>query len=381
MRKRIALISIAGVAFIASHASAAQSSGLCAAAVKAVPIATECRETAGGVVIGKNAADVEAVARAAAEGERKFQAFFNRPVPRYAVSFFVGNDTVSKALRAADFGVVQPWFDPEAKSAAMDQSVRRAVLKAAEGKNLDTAQIEAMVAQAKAKMPQVSAATAAATDAGAVAHELGHQWFIKSFSTGQAVGNLGHYGGPAPDWLDELAAVLHENDELTANRRLQFEEIYRQLPDRKALPDTTRDDLIDLQKYLSREHPANKSVREALSKIRQANGGKQKSGGMTILAGAEALAVSRDGLIFYLQSRAFADFMIERSGSPHIFAEIAAADANGVTFPRWLAESGRTYKLVGTVPLLEKQWQTWLKAKYVTDRKTSVKIPSRSLVD
>ena len=91
MRKRIALLSIAGAAFMASQAWATQSSGLCAAAVKALPVATECRETAGGVVIGKNAAAVEAVAGAAAEGERKFQAFFNRPVPRYAVSFFVGN--------------------------------------------------------------------------------------------------------------------------------------------------------------------------------------------------------------------------------------------------------------------------------------------------
>ena len=368
MTKPIAVLFIAGTALMAGHALAAEPSGLCVSAMKAVPAATECRRTPGGAVIGKNAAAVAAVAIAAAEGEKKFQAFFNRPVPQYAVSFFVGDQSASAALRLADFNVVLPWLDPESKSVAMDQSVRRAVLKSVEGRNMAPEQIEALVVQAKSKMSQVSAARAANTDAGAVAHELGHQWFMRSFWPGQNVGKLGHYGGPAPDWLDELAAVLHENDQLTADRRRQFKAVYLQQPDREVFLDITADDLTDLQKYLSREHPANKGVRDAIAKMTQANDGKRSPDGVPdgvyILTGAEAAAVSRDGLMFYLQSRAFADFMIERTRNLRIFAEIAAADADGVSFPRWLAKSGSKYKLAASVPLLEKQWRVWLKAKH-----------------
>ena len=364
MPKPIAVLFIAGTALTAGHALAAEPSDLCVSALKAVAAATECRRTPGGAVIGKNAAAVNAVAEAAAEGEKKFEAFFNRPVPRYAVSFFVGDQSASAALRLADFNIVLPWLDPESKSAAIDQSVRRAVLKAVEGKNMASEQVEALVAQAKSKMPDISTAKAADTDAGAVAHELGHQWFMKSFWPGRSVGKLGHYGGPAPDWLDELAAVLHENDQLTADRRRQFKAVYLQQPDRKVFLDITADDLTDLQKYLSREHPANKGVRDALTKMKQADGSKRSPDGVYILAGAEAAAVSRDGLMFYLQSRAFADFMIERTGNPRIFAEIAAADASGVKFARWLAKSGKKYKLATSVSLLEKQWQAWLKSNH-----------------
>ena len=364
MPKPIAVLFIAGTALTAGHALAAEPSDLCVSALKAVPAATECRRTPGGAVIGKNAAAVNAVAEAAAEGEKKFQAFFNRPVPRYAVSFFVGDQSASAALRLADFNVVLPWLDPESKSAAIDQSVRRAVLKAVEGKNMASEQVEALVAQAKSKMPDISAAKAADTDAGAVAHELGHQWFIRSFWPGQSVGKLGGYGGPAPDWLDELAAVLHENDQLTADRRRQFKAVYLQQPDRKVLLDITTNYLADLQTYLRREHPAHKGVKDAIAKMKQADGSKRSPDSVTVLTGAEASALSKDGLMFYLQSRAFADFMIERTRNLRIFAEIAAADANGVSFPRWLAKSGSKYKLAASVPLLEKQWRVWLKTNY-----------------
>lgn len=358
------LLFLAGTTSMAGNAPAADPSGLCAIALKAVPAATECRPTPGGAIIGKNAAAVEAVARSAADGEQKFRSYFGRPVPRYVVSFFVEDQSASKALRLAKFDVVLPWLDPEAKSAAIDQSVRRAVLNAQEGKNIAPEQIEAMIAQAKSKMPQVAAGKAADTDAGAVSHELGHQWFMRSFWPGQNVGKLGHYGGPAPDWLDELAAVLHENDPMTADRRRQFKAVYLQQPDRKVLPDNTTGELTDLQTYLSREHPANRGARDALSKMRNANGSKRSQDGVTILTGAEALEVSKNGLIFYLQSRAFADFMIERTGNPKLFAEIAVADASGVSFPQWLAKGGIKYRLAPSVSLLEKQWQAWLKVKH-----------------
>lgn len=56
--------------------------------------------------------------------------------------------------------------------------------------------------------------------------------------------------------------------------------------------------------------------------------------------------------------------MMERTGSRSIFAEIAAASARGLSFPAWLAESGRKHKLAASVPRLQQEWQAWIKDKY-----------------
>ena len=59
---------------------------------------------------------------------------------------------------------------------------------------------------------------------GVVSHELGHQFFIHSFWPKEADQSekggfkADQYGGPAPDWLDEMAAVLMENDALSETR-------------------------------------------------------------------------------------------------------------------------------------------------------------------
>jgi hypothetical protein len=59
-----------------------------------------------------------------------------------------------------------------------------------------------------------------AHEAGVVAHELGHIWF-KAWYEAERPRQPGerHYGSTAPDWLDETAAILNENDYLTAQRR------------------------------------------------------------------------------------------------------------------------------------------------------------------
>ena len=360
MKKLVIILSLAGMAVMAVDAWAAQSSGLCAAALKAAPAMTECRESPRGVVIGTDVSAVMAAARAAAEGEQRFRAFFNRPVPSYVVTLATESGFYG-ALRQSGFKIIQPWLGPDAKAVAIDQSVRRAVLKAVEGKNMTPEQIEAMVAQARSKLPPIPAAKAEDTDAGALAHELGHQWFMEAFWPGQKVRKPGHYGGPAPDWMDELAAVLCETDQMTTDRRRQFKTIYLQQPGSEALADVRSHALTDLETYLTREHPLNSTAREAVKRIELETG---QTSAVTVITGAEARAMGRDGLIFYLQSRVFADFVIERTGNPRIFAVIAVAHARGSSFPAWLAKNGRKVKLPTTIAKLQTEWEVWLKVKY-----------------
>jgi hypothetical protein len=360
MKKAVLLFGIAGTAAMAAAPPSVRNSDACAAALKAMPAITECQETANGVVVGTHAGAVKAAARGASEGERRFRAYFDRPVPRYAVAFNA-DFIASNALRQAGFKVVKPWLDTESKAAAIDQSVRRAVLKAVEGKNMTPEQIDAMVAQAKSKVPQASAAKVEDTDAGALAHELGHQWFMAAFWPGQNVGKSGHYAGPAPDWLDELAAVLHESDQMAADRRRQFRMVYLQEPNRKMLPDVRLDGLMDLVTYLTREHPLNRAARDFRDKMKQESG---QTSGVLLMTGVEAQGAAQSSLMFYLQSRIFADFLLERTGNQRLFSDIAAADARGLNFRGWLAKNGSKNKLPASFPELQKLWQTWVKASY-----------------
>jgi hypothetical protein len=360
MKKLAALLSFAGTAAIADVAPAPPTSGLCPQALKAVPAMTQCRETAAGAIIGTDAAAVQAAAIGAGEGEARFRVYFNRAVPSYVVSFTT-DPAIFGPLREAGFKIVQPWLDAQTKAAAMDQSLRRGVLKAVEGKNMTPEQIDALVEQARSKLPQVSAVKDQDNDTSALAHELGHQWFMEAFWPSRKVGKSGHYGGPAPDWMDELAAVLHESDQMAADRRRQFGAVYLQQPSRKFLADVEADEITNLETFLTREHPANRGARAAVERMKQETG---KSSGVLVMTGAEAEALSRDGVMFYLQSRVFADFVIERTGNARVFAEIAAADAQGLKFPAWLAKNGRRLNLASSVAQLQKQWEAWLEVKF-----------------
>ena len=69
--------------------------------------------------------------------------------------------------------------------------------------------------------------TRLARDAGVLPHEIGHGWYVELFWPGAVQDRSGHYGGPGPDWLDETAAILMETEAFAADRRRQFEQIYR----------------------------------------------------------------------------------------------------------------------------------------------------------
>lgn len=59
-------------------------------------------------------------------------------------------------------------------------------------------------------------------DGNFVRHELGHMWLKGICSTRQAT----DYGTPAPDWIDEAAAILMEGPEQMERRRKEFAAAY-----------------------------------------------------------------------------------------------------------------------------------------------------------
>ena len=366
------------VVALAASASGVKAGDMCDQALAAVhaarpdQAAPACAEAPFGVVLAADATRARALTLLAQGGESRFKRHFGQDPGRYAIMDYDAADGIrgwGAALRSAGFHRTLPNLSQAAFARAITESVRRSVEANPQAAMMSAEMKEAAVAAALvSQRSKLTPFGLAETEATSVPHEIGHNWFIQAYWPQSGADAAGHYGGPGPDWLDELAAVLHENDQLTADRRRQFKAVYLQQPDRKVLPDVTAKELTDLRTYLSREHPANRGVRDALAKIRQASGGKRSADGVTVLTGAEASAVSKDGLIFYLQSRAFADFLMERTENPQVFAEIATADASGVGFARWLAKSSSKYKLAASVTALEKQWHVWLIRKHTSTK-------------
>lgn len=142
-------------------------------------------------------------------------------------------------------------------------------------------------------------------------HEIGHDLFIRYLVPSSTDDQ---YGGDAPDWLDEMAAVAFEGEALKASRR------------RDAARFTRNATLIPLSRFLTMTHPE-VTARPASPPSKQA---------VRI-----RLATSEDSPRFYAMSCAFYEFLVERTKSAAIVAELASAFRNGEPLERWiLARTG-----------------------------------------
>jgi hypothetical protein len=326
----------------------------CRRALAAAPAETVCVATPHGVVLAKERRNAEALAAHAEAAETRFAARFDAPVAPYAVvSIPPAPDRA--ALRAAGFVHVLPWPDPDSFDRAARDGIERAVRQMAARQGFDAAQADAMIARALA-MRQAEAGKAA-LDAGMVPHELGHLWFTHGYwpsAAREPDDAPRHYGGPGPDWLDELAAVLMEDDATTDRRRAQAGALLRGETVAAIGPVAGRETLLNLKGFLTREHPA-------LDRAVAAAPGVAASGGIAVTftpaGGGGAPAAAAQERLFYIQARVFADFLIQRTGDPRIFAVITRSLASGETFEGWLRANGKRLHLPTTIDGLDALWR------------------------
>ncbi len=294
----------------------------------------------------------------AQEGAAAFTRYFGAKVSSVAiVPGGVITKDMSAKLKRNGFDRSLPWISAADKQVLAAQSVRRQVQEQTKG--LPPEQQAAIMKMALAKVSggdNPASPNMSATEEGALTHELGHLWFIAAFQPRADQprtdkGSKGHgYGGWAPDWLDETAAVLLENAALTETRRAAFAKI-------------AKADLYPLPKFLTMEHPALKSAQSLKEKM----GGKlgQGESRAIVLSGKEAEAFleaskAGDPGVFYTQVRGFADFIISETGDERIFAKLARELASGGSLETWLAASGG---LPSTLTALEANWDERLKAR------------------
>ncbi len=324
-----------------------------------------CIEAPLGVALAANAERAGRLALLSQAGEQRFSRHFGRDAPRYALIEFDDPETLANrraALSAVGFRPTQPWLSRAAYVQAYQDSLRRSAEARARAEKAGEAAAQAAGDAAVVKGgSQLTAFALEANEASMVPHEIGHGWYAEAFWQGYGIEARGHYGGPGPDWLDELAAVLMESGDSAEIRRGIFLTVYRG-EGSGFLTGYPVEELIDLPHFLSRVHPAHGGGNEA-----QAEASRTGAPAMRVLTGTEAqkqMANIREAALFYTQGRLFADFLIDRTGDPAVFGEIGEAFARNEAFATWLETNGESRGLATTLPDLDLQWRAWLEARF-----------------
>lgn len=326
-----------------------------------------CADAPHGVALAATADRAVALAGIAAQGEERHARHFDRTPPAYAVIEGDGplDTSVGDALAAAGYVWRLPWLSPKAQDDGLAASVRRAVETRAkqQGATAEATEemVEAALAQQKARRtPEM----ADRRERGVVPHELGHGWYTRGWwpETPRAEGAPRIYGSPGPDWMDEVAAVLMEDDVLTAERRSG-------IASRLETGGSERERLLDLKAFLTMDHPVGGSSLIMPTTALPPAGTNPQTGApvatatIRVVSGEEARQIASAGLFFYHQSRLFADYLIERAGPSRAFVTAADTFAAGGTTADWLARHGASLGIATDIDTLDADWRAWVAAR------------------
>lgn len=138
-------------------------------------------------------------------------------------------------------------------------------------------------------------------------HEIGHVVFIEYLapSSGKP-----EYGGMAPDWLDEMAALAFEGNEGAEERR------------RFAVKLAFKGELVPVRKLFSMTHPEWRGPEEQI-------------------APSVRLASSPDTLSYYVTIRLLFDFLIVKTGDELIIRKMARRVRLGKDIDGWILKKIR----------------------------------------
>lgn len=282
-----------------------------------------------------------------------FRRYFDRPAPSGAI-VDVGFAASMAALTEAGVGWMLPWrfATRDATSMGDEQvaAIRRQVEEqlAGGGATPDPAQVDAIVEQAVAALSgadsEAGTTPLAELEPTAVRHEVAHSLFIHAiWPADESAGS--QYGGGAPDWLDEAAAVAAESPAMTEARRREF----------RAAAAEKR--LIPLSEYFAMPHPA--SADSALGDLLERTKAAAARDGVAVMSMEIDDATVARASLFYAQTRGLLDYLEMRAGGPTVLADIADALRAGADIRQWLKASGARAGLPATVESLGDDFRGW----------------------
>lgn len=282
-------------------------------------------------------------ARAAAAGfEREFArkpAFGAVVIVDYSNQGPAASDAAEAALRQAGAGWVLNWVS----AASISREMQRQLRKQLKGRSTGSKVLAA---------PPGFAKQLAARASGTLRHEIGHKLLVAAYwPQASFVHDRAHYGGPAPDWLDEGAAMLMEPAAEAEHRRELFADMAAGRL--KGAP------MQALPAFLAALHPrlADPDLPDEI-----------KTPGENRVSISYGLDASSNGAFlrmggYYAQSLVWVDFL-KQAGKPGTLDAIASALAQGRSFEQWLGQDGVRYGLAADVPALDRQWTQWRQQRY-----------------
>lgn len=291
------------------------------------PPAPVCVSTPYGLAYADTEEEANRAAGALGDAAQQYATHFGRaPSGALILSTHLDPLVARDFARAHGLEYAQVWLPASAKRTMTERAMRQA--------GLDRERIIRALAGA------------AEQEATTLRHEVGHALYAAMYWP-DAVGSLQErYGTPAPDWLDEAAAILMEPAEAQARHAGLFIDAAKRRP--RTVP--------DLGDFLHAEHPVRSAaLGRALSRGPRSGSGVQ----MTVATGGGFPGLDS----FYGQSLLLALFLAETSGDPRILVPISAAIAAGATFDQWLATDGARHGLPSDVPALQALWDGWLKSQ------------------
>lgn len=321
----------------------------------------ECSFEAAGVIVGKPGS-THLYAGGVQQAADKFEHYFGQEAPKAAVVLGEILDPSIRQNLQTLYPVVLPWLTLQDREDMIARAVRAQV--SAQRPDLEGEALEAVVKRSvEASLSAGNSNRDEGIHEGVFAHELGHLFFIETYWPEDNLdvvntnpGEVARYGGPAPDWLDEMAAVLLENEALTAGRSTML-----------ATADEAEDNFAafwSLDEYFTMTHPVFEQARRVIAARQNTEEGRGRGG--VVMLTRDQLDNRNDGrdpAMFYAQSRGFADYLIEKTADTRIFASVAKHVADGGDMESWLRTRPKN-ELPTTLTALEADFKSWVKGKY-----------------
>ena len=314
-----------------------------------------CAAASGSFIVSKKEELTEYV-HLIEQGAEQYQKYFGN-TPSTVVLVLGGMLTNEEAtsLKNDGYKTILPWVSEEDKQKLIKSSIRRQILVAKP--DLPEAVLEQLVEETLKKTNGGKKAEQNSLSKSGIPHEFSHLWYIHDFwpkEENLTKKGVRQYGGKGPDWLDEIAAILAEGEQLTASRTNMLADIVKR--------NEMKNELWSFDEYFYMEHPV---FKQAQKLIAQRGGVKEGAEAMVIAIDDKDLNLSgKKPAAFYAQSRGFADFMIEITNDVHIFAHISLYLAKGGSIIEWLRSEGHRYNLPPSLHELEIKWMDWLKLRY-----------------
>jgi len=311
-----------------------------------------CKASPAGLAVARDADQANHYLAALDSGHAAFVAQFGEtPGPAAIIQGNQARAALAGPLEAAGYERVLPWVDAVEEAQRRRDRIRAQIEDQAPG--LPEAQLNALVERALGGQGATDEPLDPAVEQAAIAHELGHLWYIDAFWPHDRDAPA-HYGGHAPDWLDEMAAVAMEEGPLLETRREQLRDADGETP-------------IALDAFLAMEHPLASLGQAARANLADRNNSADTaaSGGMQVLrlSGEEADEFLSQAAIdpgsYYVMARGFLDYLTARAGAAPL-GELSTWMRGGGTMETWLAEHGAAHGLPSNTDLLVADWQVWL---------------------